>query len=1099
MKRLLSIIALLLAVGCSSLHEDQPVVNPLDENQPVFHANVSNESLSYLGEDIEFNWAAQDQVSIFTGNTCNKRYEFAGETGDNAGELKFADEKSFGRAEALNANYAIYPYSETTTIDENGVISYIWPATQSYVEGGISHGANVMVAASSTVDSHELEFKSVGGYLRVSLYGEMQGVSSIELTSKAGEPLAGTSLISATAEGNPTCSMIGKGTTLTLACDDTVVVGTTKARATDFWVALPATTLSEGFTLKVNGQDDKSQVFEIKEAVDFNSKAYSFERQLTDLTISAEYYGADEVTASINGETRTYLDQNGTTTFWLAGDEIGIFTMEGSANLKFTTPTSADAWAGKFRGTLNGEVPLCAYYPYSESAGEDMSALNLYLEPEQSVDNFGMYDFKASFSATRETGNTTMDFKGLLSLITVRVNAIDTKLMNYNLKSVTLEVLPLTEGGEAPAVAGQFTLDLSSTMTTTFAGETFDYAKVVWPEAVNLTTGVIEAPLLINPASIVAGTSFNIIVETEEGHKAIIKRNTTKSFVANTRYTLTLNMAGYGPDQIEYIMNEPEQPEIEYVDGNPFSSVKFLQSNNQGKLIKSSLFKGSSSSSYYTNGTTSYDITCVYNSNEGVWEGVIPYLYDFSGLVASFATVDPAATVTIEGVEQISGTTVNDYNTEVTYTVANSNGTNQKGIVRLKNTGLPVVVITGNEGQDPYSKATDFDKIENTFTIDINGTVLTGGVRLRGNTTQSMPKKPYAIKLDDKTEVLGMPKHKRWVLLANWLDRTMLRNDLAFYLANQTDTWAPHGQPVELVLNGVHVGNYYLGEQIKMDKNRVNIADVGLDELSEQTEAAAAAELGYLLECDQSADDTEVYFKVSSPVTFYVYVKDPSHKDYLGDNTKTSKHIGITYIKNYFNSVGTALKNSNWTKTAELLDYKSFADHWIMTEITENQESKHPKSFYMHKDAGGKLCAGPAWDFDWGTFIDMKYIGDSRYGETSSTAGKIQNKYTMRYTMWYQYLFNDPAFKAVVKERWAVLKPKMNTALTYLDERAAEVKASDEFNHAMWPIEGMIVNQWYSYGFPNHDEKLSFDNAIASMRAALSARLTWLDTEINKL
>lgn len=1091
--------ALLLAAGCSSLHEDQPSVHFPENNQPVFHANLSNESLTYLGEDIEFSWAAKDQVSIFTGNTRNKLYEFTGETGDNAGELKYAGKNSFGFGEALNANYAIYPYSETTTIDENGDISYTWPATQTYAENGIGYGANVMVAASSSVDSHDLVFKSVGGYLRVSLYGEMQGVNSIELTSNAGEPLAGASLISATAESKPSCTMTDKTTTLTLACEDTVLVGSTKVRATDFWVVLPATTLAEGFTLKVNGINDKSQEFEIKGSVDFSSKVYGLERQLTDLTVPVEYYGADEVRASINGETRTYLDQNGTTTYWLAGDEIGVFTMQGSTNLKFTTPTSADAWAGKFRGTLNGEVPVCAYYPYSESAGDDMTALSLYLEPEQSVDNFGKYDFKASFSATRDTGNTSMDFKGLLSLITLRVNAIDTQLMNYNLKSATLQVLPLTEGGDAPAVAGEFTLDLTTANATNFAGETFDYAKVVWPEAVSLTTGVIEAPILINPASIVAGTSFQVIIETEEGHKAIIKRSTSKSFAANTRYTLTLNMAGYGPDQIEYIMNEPEQPEVEYVEGNPFSSVKFLQSANEGKLLKSSLFQGSSSSKYYTNGTIAYDITCSYNEAEGVWEGVIPYLYDFSGLVANFATVDPAATVTVNDVEQISGTTANDFNTEVTYTVANSDGTYQQAVVRLKNTGLPVVVVTGNDGQAPYPKATDFDSIEGTFTIDINGTVHTGGVRLRGNTTQSMPKKPYAIKLDGKAEVLGMPKHKRWVLLANWLDRTMLRNDLAFYLAHQTDTWAPHGEPVELVLNGVHVGNYYLGEQIKIDKNRVNIADVGLDELSEQTEAAAGAELGYLLECDQSADDTEVYFKVSSPVTFYVYVKDPSDDPYLGDNTKTSKHIGITYIKNYFNSVGTALKNSNWTTVAELIDYKSFADHWIMTELTENQESKHPKSFYMHKNAGGKLCAGPAWDYDWGTFIDMKYIGDSRYGETSSTAGKIQNKFTMRYTMWYQYLFNDPAFKTVVKERWAVLQPKMNTALSYLDERAAKVKASDAYNHAMWPIEGMIVNQWYSYGFPNHDEKLEYDAAISSMRAALSARLTWLDSQINNL
>lgn len=1088
--------ALLLAAGCSSLHEDQPSVHFPENNQPVFHANLSNESLTYLGEDIEFSWAAKDQVSIFTGNTRNKLYEFTGETGDNAGELKYAGKNSFGFGEALNANYAIYPYSETTTIDESGVIGYTWPATQTYAENGIGYGANVMVAASSSVDSHDLVFKSVGGYLRVSLYGEMQGVSSIELTSNAGEPLAGASLISATAESKPSCTMTGKTTTLTLACEDTVLVGATKVRATDFWVVLPATTLAEGFTLKVNGIDDKSQEFKVEGTVDFNSKAYSLERQLTDLTVPAEYYGADEVRASINAETRTYLDQNGTTTYWLAGDEIGVFTMQGSANLKFTTPTSADAWAGKFRGTLNGEVPVCAYYPYRESAGEDMTALSLYLEPEQRIDNFGMYDFKASFSATRDTGNTSMDFKGLLTLLTFRVNAIDTQLMNYNLKSVTLQVLPLTEGGDAPAVAGEFTLDLSASNATNFAGETFDYAKIVWPEAVSLASGVIEAPMMINNASVVSGTSFLITIETEEGHKAIIKRSTTKNYAANTRYTMTLNMSGYTPDQIEYIMNEPEQPEIEYVEGNPFSSVKFLQADNQGKLLKSSLFERSYSNKYYTNGETAYDITCTYNAAEGVWEGVIPYLYDFSGLVADFATFDEYATVTVEGVEQISGTTANDFNTEVTYTVANSNGTYQQAVVRLKNTGLPVVVITGSgDHPAPYPKATDFDDIEGKFTIDINGSVHLGAVRLRGNSTQEFPKKPYAIKLEDKVEVLGMPKHKRWVLLANWLDRTMLRNDLAFYLAHQTDTWAPHGEPVELVLNGVHVGNYYLCEQIKIDKNRVNVADVAYDELSSQTTEAVANEMGFLLECDEATDETEIYFKVSDPVKFYVYVKDPGSDDYLGDNTNKNNHVALQYIKDYYAQVGTALSSKNWTKAAELLDYKSFVDHWIMTELTMNQESKHPKSFYMHKDAGGKLCAGPAWDYDWCTFVPQNKMSSNGWNWQTGSAGKIQNNFSMRYTMWYQQLFNDPAFKALVKERWAVLKPKMETALTHLDERAAQVKLSDSYNWEMWPLVGKHPNT----GFPNADENMTFDQAIATMRSSLSARIKWLDTEINKL
>jgi hypothetical protein len=319
----------------------------------------------------------------------------------------------------------------------------------------------------------------------------------------------------------------------------------------------------------------------------------------------------------------------------------------------------------------------------------------------------------------------------------------------------------------------------------------------------------------------------------------------------------------------------------------------------------------------------------------------------------------------------------------------------------------------------------------------------------------------------------------------------MLRNDIAFYLARQTGAWAPNGKPVELVLNGVHVGNYYLCEQIKIDENRLNIVDKKVSKLSAQTEAAAGAELGYLLECDKAADETEIYFRVTSPVPFYVYIKDPGDAE--------SGTVGYSYIQNYFNQIGTAINEKNWDTVSSLIDYQSFADHWIFSEITENQESKHPKSFYMNKDAGKLLKAGPAWDYDWGTFIEQSKIGNSAHGETSSTAGSIMNGYTMRYTMWYQYLFNDPDFVAVVKERWVALKSNFYTSLTYLDQRAALVKRSDVYNHAMWPIEGMIAGPTYRYGFPNLDEQLSHDDAIARMRANIEARIEWLDAEINKM
>lgn len=776
--------------------------------------------------------------------------------------------------------------------------------------------------------------------------------------------------------------------------------------------------------------------------------------------------GIDKIKATITqSETRTYMAADGLTTYWSKGDELGIYTAEGVSNILFTSTSDSDAYNGTFSGNLAGGTPQYAYYPYAATAGEGTQA-QLTLAAEQAAESIADYDFKVMTSATQQSnGEYELLFTGVMAALNVNIDASGTPLADCNLTSVKVQVVPADEGADTPVVTGDFSLDLTD--GTTLFSQGADYAKLVWAEPHALADGKAQAFMFVNPASIDQGSQLVVTFETEEGTTATATFTSAKDLEPNTMYSFDM-VLGDLSDKVLY-------------SGNPLLGVKFLQSTND-RLIKSSLYTGSGLSygQDYVNSTTEYDIECTYNAAEGVWEGVIPYLYDFSDLVATFTTAEADATVYVEGVEQQSGVTANDYNDVVTYVVESASGVRQTAKVRIKNTGLPVVTITGTV----YPKESDF--IEGSTTINIDGTDYTCGMRLRGNSTQNMPKKPYAIKLDNKASILGMPKHKRWVLLANWLDRTMVRNDMAFYLAQQTGVWAPRGKHVEVVLNGVHVGNYLLGEQIKIDENRLNIAEVD-DATVYTTDDEVAANVGFLLECDQSADETEIYFKIYSPVPFYVYIKDPGDAASVGGYGYNATR-SYYYIKNYFSSVGSAMSNSNWTSLATIIDYQSFADYWLFSELTENQESKHPKSFYMHKDAGGKLCAGPAWDYDWGTFISMDNIGDN-----NSTAGSISNKFTMRYTMWYQYLFNDSAFVAVVKSRWAELKPKFDTSLAYLDELAASLELSDTFNHAMWPCTG------FNKEFPNFDESLSYEDAIASMRAALEARIAWLDEQVNGL
>ena len=277
----------------------------------------------------------------------------------------------------------------------------------------------------------------------------------------------------------------------------------------------------------------------------------------------------------------------------------------------------------------------------------------------------------------------------------------------------------------------------------------------------------------------------------------------------------------------------------------------------------------------------------------------------------------------------------------------------------------------------------------------------TTAIRGRGNTTWIYPKKPYALKLESKTEILGMPKHKRWVLLANWMDRTLLRNDIAFEMGRRTMEWAPRGQFVEFFLNEKFLGNYYLCEQIKPDKNRVDI-----DKIDENTDVDNVSQIsgGYLLEFDVYGPEDEVNYFYTSVKKFPVTIKEPDE-----EIITSWTHPAYVYIKEYIDQVELTLeedkdKLAKWNDIASLIDIQSYIDWWLIHEVTYNIEARHPKSCYMYKKRDGKLYAGPVWDFDWETFRP------------------VDNDLRIVSCLWYGYLFSYPEFKREVVSRWAEVR-----------------------------------------------------------------------------
>lgn len=440
-------------------------------------------------------------------------------------------------------------------------------------------------------------------------------------------------------------------------------------------------------------------------------------------------------------------------------------------------------------------------------------------------------------------------------------------------------------------------------------------------------------------------------------------------------------------------------------------------------------------------------------------ELLTPYIANRENLIATFTT--NGEKVLVNGLEQISGVTSNDFTMPITYSIVSADGTVENYVVNLTTTGLPIVVInTPDEATIPPKTAdwlpdTEFKIIKSDGTIDYESIV---NIRGRGNTTWGFPKKPYAIKLEKKASILGMPKHKRWVLLANWMDRTMLRNRVAFRISEMTDlAWTPRGEFVEVVLNGEHKGCYYLCEQIKIDENRVNI-----DELEDTDNEGDAVTGGYLMELDKYYDEL---FKFKSSIMQLPYMfKDP---DEITD-------AQFQYMQNFINTLEETLYDDDKFAKREYtqyLDIDSFIDWWFVHELTGNTEPKHPKSTYVHKDRLGLLKAGPVWDFDWGTFVKSKTQSFSVVNAT-----------------YYKRLFEDPIFKSRIKERWNTFKPYFDTVGAYIESEANKLIITDSLNSNMWPITQNV----------NGDATLSFLESVSLMKDNYNAKLNWLDKQIQQ-
>ncbi|MCH5232571.1 MAG: CotH kinase family protein [Muribaculaceae bacterium] len=373
----------------------------------------------------------------------------------------------------------------------------------------------------------------------------------------------------------------------------------------------------------------------------------------------------------------------------------------------------------------------------------------------------------------------------------------------------------------------------------------------------------------------------------------------------------------------------------------------------------------------------------------------------------------------------------------------------------LLDTGLPVVLITTPSEIKSKNNWTSDCYIQIVNAGEYNKSYEKVQIKGRGNSTWTYPKKPYAIKLDSKEKVLGMNKHKRWVLLANYIDRTLMRNAVAFEISKKTNlSYTPSGQFVEVIMNGVHIGNYYLCEQIKIDKNRVDITEQE-DNLNDDANVTG----GYIFELDTNFDEA---FKFRSTIFDLPWMfKDP---DEVNDNQ-------MNYVIDYVNQMEQEIANIPNSSYTDFLDIDSCIDWWFVHELMMNMEPNHPKSTYFYKDKDDLMKMGPVWDFDWGTL-----------------ATTTIKSYSIKNAVYFSKLFQDPEFINLVKSKWAEEYGSFLSIPDFIDATAQEIENSNILNYSIWGCPES----------PNY-ESSDFQEAVDKIKSSYVAKLAWLNTQILNL
>lgn len=367
---------------------------------------------------------------------------------------------------------------------------------------------------------------------------------------------------------------------------------------------------------------------------------------------------------------------------------------------------------------------------------------------------------------------------------------------------------------------------------------------------------------------------------------------------------------------------------------------------------------------------------------------------------------------------------------------------------------IPVLTINLS-GKNTIDHINKFAYIDGTYSLiggDVDIISQNLKIKGRGNSTWNHPKKPFNIKLEQKADWLGMGSAKRWVLIANYWDKTLLRNYLTMTLGRDVGLeFTPECHFVDLYINGEYRGNYLLTEKVELGKNRVDIGNGGV-----------------LCEIDSRHNHFNDNF-YDTPMRVHITFKEPGQSVISGP-------IKESLIKKIRDAEASLRRG--YDEYSKHIDVDSFVNWYILNELVKNYDSKFVTSCFFYMDSDGIIHMGPIWDYD--TCMGNQITGD----RTENPIGWHVNQ-----APWYRELTYDKTFMELVKKRWAEIRKEgiIDNIYTNIDEMSKYIEKSRIENFKIWP-DAMMHTE-----LRRRESKFTYEEEIAHLKRFLYRRIAWMD------